>query len=800
MSLRFKHNKLAVKILLVFIALSLLPTLFFGFRLINIAGGHMERDVNVWSKLQPEYVEQARLFHSAMKTRLRNEVASFAFYSSFIAIFIALIASGVILKPLRNLTEGAKHLGSGNLDYRLPVSGSDEISQLSSAFNAMADSLRARNQELLYKELYIEKMLDPMWVLEGDNRVFDINPAFTKHFGFERDEVIGKPAQDFFDDHNRPIFKAQMKGQGERGLADVYEIAVRRKQGGNIPVLVSCSPVLESGAIMGTVSVFKDIANRKELEEDIIRKNSELYALNTIAAITSHSMDLEEILKNTVREVLTIIGMDAGGIYLPDDTKQSITCACHLNVPEQFLQRLYSFQIGEDIPGAVFLSGRTVAITDLSSDPRSRDRAICETGMKGYLCLPLKSKDEVMGILCMLSAREHHFTSEELNFLESVSHILGVAIENIKLYERERSRLSSLVSLEKSRAEAILSSIAEGVYTTDRERRITYWNKAAEAITGHRVEQVVGKPCVDVLKHENEYGERLCGKHCVMKDRASKQVEGATAFCARADGERLPIAVTSAPIKDASGAEFGRVNVFRDITREKEIDRMKTDFVRTVSHELRTPLSAIVGMTEMLLDGEIRDPQAVRDYLGTIHTEGQRLTSMVQELLDIAKIESGRQELIKDTVFVRPIIESCIHILSSYASSKHIAVNWDGPPALPPIHADKEKIHQVLFNLLNNALCYSDNGATVNIHSRVMADYLSIMFDDTGWGIPEQDLPHIFKKFYRSSQHAQRVKGTGLGLPLVSEIIKAHGGRIEVESKPGMGSAFTVLLPLATAV
>ena len=676
MSMGFKNNKLAVKILLVFIALALVPTLLFGIRLINIAGGHMDRDVKVWEMLQPEYVEQARIFHNTLKTRLHSEMVSFALYSSFVATIIALIASGVILKPLRELMEGARNLGRGNLKYRLLVRGRDEISQLSSAFNAMADSVQAGN-------------------------------------------------------------------------------------------------------------------------EDITRKNRELYALNTITAVTSHSMNLDDILKNTVQEALTIIGMDAGGIYLPDDEKQAITCACHINVPERFFKRMESFQFGEDIPGSVFVSGNTVAIADLASDPRSRDRAVRETGMKGYLCLPLKSKDKVQGILCMFSAHKHPFTSEELEFLESVSHILGVAIENIKLYERERSRLSGLVSLEKSRAEAILSSIAEGVYTTDRDRRITYWNKAAELITGHREENVVGKPCKDVLMHENEYGERLCGRHCIMKDDASKQIEGKTAFCTLAAGEKLPIAVTSAPIRDASGAEFGRVNVFRDITREKEIDRMKTDFVRTVSHELRTPLSAIVGMTEMLIDGEIKDQQPTRDYLETIHTEGQRLASMVQELLDIAKIESGRQELNKETVFVRPIIENCIRILSSYASSKRMTVNWEGPPSLPPIDADKGKIHQAFFNLLNNALCYSDNGATVNIHTRVTGDYLSIMFDDTGWGIPEQDLPHIFKKFYRSTPHARRVKGTGLGLPLVVEIIKSHNGKIEVESKLGLGSAFTVLLPLA---
>jgi PAS domain S-box-containing protein len=633
-------NRLAGGILLIFVAVSLVPLLLFGFR---------------------------------------KEALSFALCGGLVAGAVALLVSRMIIRPLQDLTEGIKRLGNGNLNYRLPVSGSDEIARLASAFNNMADSLGKRN----------------------------------------------------------------------------------------------------------------------ELEDYIVRKNRELFALNTISAITSQSMDLDEILKNTVTEVTAITGMDAGGIYWVDEQKREIVCAGHVGVPDRLVRQMEKFKFGEDIPGFVAITGDTVAISNVSKDPRTLMHAVKETGMQGYLCLPLKSKGMVQGILCMLSQKEHSFTPEELEFLGSVGHIVGVAIENIKLYHRERSRLSGLVHVEKNRAEAILSSIGEGVYTTDRDFHITYWNKAAETITGFNAGDAVGKTCIEILGHVDEQGELLCGSRCVMRRYPEGRTDTQAAFCSTSRGRKLPTALTSTPVKNEAGEEIGRVTVFRDITLEIEADRMKTDFVRTVSHEIRTPLSTIVGIARMLKDGEIKDDKAAHEYLTSIHIEGQRLASMVEELLDIARIESGMQEIRKTEVSLQPVIESCIEVLTAPATAKGVRIHWDRSKILPPLLADREKIHRVVFNLLNNAICYCDRGAAVTINSETKNGYLSLSLEDTGWGIPEQDLPYIFKKFYRAKMHAHRVRGTGLGLPLVLEIVKAHNGTIDVESTPGKGSRFIVRMPIA---
>ena len=239
------------------------------------------------------------------------------------------------------------------------------------------------------------------------------------------------------------------------------------------------------------------------------------------------------------------------------------------------------------------------------------------------------------------------------------------------------------------------------------------------------------------------------------------------------------------------------MTVFRDNTGEKEADRMKTDFVRTVSHELRTPLSTIVGLARMLSDGKMTDEKTAHEYLATIHTEGQRLASMVEELLDIARMESGMQKIMKTEVSLQPVIDSCIGVLAEQAAAKGGRIHWDRKKPLPTLQADREKIQRAVFNLLNNAICYCDRGAVVTINAETRNGDIVLSLEDTGWGIPEQDLPYIFKKFYRSKTHAHRVRGTGLGLPLVLEIVKAHDWTIDVESKAGKGSRFTVHMPIA---
>jgi two-component system phosphate regulon sensor histidine kinase PhoR len=234
----------------------------------------------------------------------------------------------------------------------------------------------------------------------------------------------------------------------------------------------------------------------------------------------------------------------------------------------------------------------------------------------------------------------------------------------------------------------------------------------------------------------------------------------------------------------------------KEAERWREINQAKTEFVRSVSHEIKAPLTAILGLAEMFKEEPNKKRQT--EYINIILDEGTRLARLISELLNVSKIESGYIEFKKQKINIRQIVNECLKILASKAKEKKIAVKTKFPSKLPPLIGDSDRLHEVFLNILSNAFTYCDVGTEVRITCQLNwgEKRVVVKISDNGWGIPEQDLPFIFNKFYRGS-NIGRIKGTGLGLSLVNEIIKAHQGEIEVKSQLGKGSTFIVKLPLA---
>ncbi|MBI5026369.1 MAG: PAS domain-containing protein [Nitrospirae bacterium] len=498
--------------------------------------------------------------------------------------------------------------------------------------------------------------------------------------------------------------------------------------------------------------------------------------------------------------------MDGGGIFLLDDRREYLVCRSHKGVSEEFVGKLGKVKLGEDMPGIVALKMKPIIINDISSEPRTDSHTLNvlkKAEMKSYACIPIKRREEVQGVFCLFSKNQRPFLNTEIELLSSIGEMIGVAIENIRLYQMEKdikSQLFEAVASERSKAESLLYGIADGVYSANIERQIISWNPSAEKITGFKAEEVIGKPCKEVLKHTDEEGHSLCESFCPFLSIVYKGERfSGEMYSNTSSGHRIPIHLSSGPVLDAKGTVIGSVSVFRDITHKKEIERMKTEFVRTVSHEFRAPLSAIVGMTEMLIDKEVNGSEKVEKYLKTIYDEGERLSRMVNEFLDIAMIESGKKVLKKQRINITDLFKECITSVSQNAARKDIKIKLLTQDRLF-IDADREAMCQMILNLLTNSLTYSDNGTYVKLNAYPMEkrgeNLIEITVEDTGWGISKKDLPHIFEKFYRSPLHQKKVKGTGLGLSLVQEIVNAYKGDIKVESRIGEGTKFTISLPV----
>jgi two-component system phosphate regulon sensor histidine kinase PhoR len=242
------------------------------------------------------------------------------------------------------------------------------------------------------------------------------------------------------------------------------------------------------------------------------------------------------------------------------------------------------------------------------------------------------------------------------------------------------------------------------------------------------------------------------------------------------------------------------VTVLRDVTRERAIAQMKSDFVNAVSHEMRTPLSSILAYLELLVDGEAGDEATRRRFYAVLQSETERLKRLIDNILNLSRIEAGAVRVQRERIDLRDVARQAVEVIRPQARAKRIEVAQAIAPLPLLVLADRDMMDQALLNLLSNAVKYTPEGGRVMLSADVDDARASavVCVSDNGVGIPAQDLPRVFEKFYRVADHAGMAKGTGLGLSLVKQIIEAvHGGRIEVQSRPGAGAAFTFTLPLA---
>ncbi|MGD8622892.1 MAG: response regulator [Anaerolineae bacterium] len=343
---------------------------------------------------------------------------------------------------------------------------------------------------------------------------------------------------------------------------------------------------------------------------------------------------------------------------------------------------------------------------------------------------------------------------------------------------------------ESSQNQAVLEGIADGVIVFDNDGRSVVANPAIGRILDHSGAEILGRDIETLMGEDVDPEDREMVVNLLREKelrRSSLKFEW---------GEKT-LSVSFAPVRGVTGAVTGTVAVFRDYTREAEIDRMKSDFVSIVSHELRTPLTSIKGYLDLLLigaSGQINKQQA--SFLEIAKGNAERLHSMVSDLLDISRIESGKVELDVQVVEIPEVVQQAVALVQPEFDERNLDLAVDMPPDLPEIFGDPGRVSQILLNLLSNAYKYTpDGGATVRV--RVDGDVLRIDVIDTGLGISKADQEKLFTRFFRAEDtNVRQQTGTGLGLNITQSLVEMHGGEIYVESELGEGSTFGFTLPL----
>ena len=500
--------------------------------------------------------------------------------------------------------------------------------------------------------------------------------------------------------------------------------------------------------------------------------------LTRTGRLLTSELDPAAVLDEVVQQAPALVNAEAGAFRLLDGDELVVTAADGEGAEAALGSRSPA---GGWLSGDALQSGAPVALAQAGDDERFRGLdPMLEAGHVAFLGVPVAGAEgATLGVLAVYASVPREWREEEIEALLAVAASTSAALSNAELYQR--------VALERERSVAILANIAEGIVAVDREGKVVLWNSAAETITGVPASIATGRAPVDVLQRSLESpddrapGERLVP---IMRGR-----------------EEVWLSVTEAVMRDPLGAVAGRIFAFRDISSDRLVEQVKSDFVSTVSHELRTPLTSIYGFAETLLRQDVMFGEEERQtFLRYIASESQRLTSIVDTLLNVARLDTGDLQVNLAETDVRDVVGQVLETVSAAEVNGHRFV-IELPEEPLAAQADPEKLRQVCSILVENALRYSPDGGTVTVSAARRQDTVEVTVADEGIGIPQSDQEQIFRKFYRGSDAELRAGagGTGLGLFIARGLVTAMGGRIWVSSREGEGSRFSFELPAAVA-
>lgn len=458
---------------------------------------------------------------------------------------------------------------------------------------------------------------------------------------------------------------------------------------------------------------------------------------------------------------------------------------------DEDLLSVFRVRATQGVSGLVFRDTEPVIFHDATSDPRTQKDPFSLLHVSNGITVPLviERRDEenrviertVIGVLHAFNKRHgEDFNDEDVRLLERMARNVGSIIANLQLYREVVEEREELLQT--------FESLTAGLILVSMEGKISQMNASARAIFGFPSD-VIGKPYHDVLGQaelRDVFESGLRGEEKTKPD-VTLIINGM---------ERI-FQVQSAQVRNEEGKPLGIVAILNDYTEIKNIERMKSSFVAMASHELRTPLTAIKGFVSTLLmdDGFSNDER--REFYMIIDQECDRLTRLINDLLNTARIEAG--ESLKPNyskVQFRQLLEKVL-MIQKQSTSRHTLV-LKAPETIPEIVADEDKLDQVLTNLLNNAIKYAPNGGEVTLACEIDGDWLQVSVQDEGLGIPKEHQARVFDKFHRvNNEDNRRIYGTGLGLYLVKHLVETvHLGKIWVESEVGKGSTFFFRIPM----
>ncbi|WP_129629763.1 ATP-binding protein [Candidatus Oscillochloris fontis] len=526
-------------------------------------------------------------------------------------------------------------------------------------------------------------------------------------------------------------------------------------------------------------------ADLERSSDELRRARDQAEVLYKVARLLSVTLDEEQLLSQSMHLIAAHIGAQRGGIMLLEPESGRLIYRTTLGQAQTggagWVER------GQGLAGWVMEQRQAVLVPDTTRDPRWQVRSRYDAQARAVLAVPIMLEQESLGVLILIHDLVGHFTPEHAQLATAAASQAAAALAKAQLYRyiSEQSHHLGIVAQQReeeaSTLMAMLRSIGDGVVVSDRAGFIQIINPAAEAILGitadaFRGRQITQLPGVPTQLHAADAESRL-QKFAVAERTVRSHY---------------------ADVRSPHGEILGGVVVYHDMTREEIADRLKTELMATASHELRTPMTSIRGFVDMLMLGTFGEVSAAqREPLRVIKNNVVRLVMLIDELLDMSRVEAGEARLRREELDLAEVLRDVIAVLTSQFREREIDLHVEFQEHLPAVIADRQRIEQIAVNLIGNACKYTPRGGEVWIAMHNGNGELRVDVRDTGVGISDEAKPHIFTPFYRADNPLRdEVGGTGLGLSITQRLVELHGGRIWFESESNKGSTFSFVLPL----
>ena len=671
-----------------------------------------------------------------------------------------------------------------------------------------------------FREL-VELQRDIVFRCDGAGVLEYMSPAVQETLGLAPEACVGRPLEELVESADpdarrraRLILQGVPQAQGCRfrfrtsgGRSRWLELQARQRLGGG-----------SVGTLRDVTEVVVHERERSRLHAELVERNAQLKVQDRRreeqAAALRHRYDLQEVLthisarmleapresidaaiEDALGEVGRFMGVDRAYVFLYHGPERLMSnthewCAQEITSEKEGLQELPQ----EAFPWwvAELEAGRSIVVPELDVLPpeASAERAIlADQGIQSAVVVPLVSRGRPAGFVGFDAV--HHARSWDADVIA-----LLALVGDILLGALEHARSEQLREESAARYRLLADNARDMIWRTDLDLRFEFVNPSVKRLLQREPEELVGGTIARICDSKTHRRMREWLERARSEHPAEEAAVTLTHEVQRWDGSTVAVETVASFVLDETGSPVAVQGTTRDITERVEVERMKSQFVASVSHELRTPLTSIMGFARTLLSRPDLAEEERQEFMGIIHTQSERLHHLIEDILEISRIESGEHGLRIERVDLPGIAGAVMVGLRTKAETGGVDLSWTPPERPhPAMSGDAARMRSIVENLTDNAIKFTPEGGTVEVQLEAGDAAWELTVRDSGLGIPSDQLERVFERFHRVARPGLEIPGTGLGLAIVREIVHAHGGTISVSSTPGEGTCFRVTLP-----